>query len=404
MKQALLWVCALAVIASAAVPGGVSASSWGMWVECEGDNATLSSRRKIVEMLDAAARYHYDTVFVQVYRHDRAWFKTDRCDSRPYQVFAAKEKTDLLRFVIDEAHKRGIAVHAWMNMLRIGKDKNAHIVKTLGPDVVTRDNKGRSMLSYPGLQLPGEENRYYEADGSGYWLEPGDPRVRSYLLAVVEDVLTQYPDIDGIHLDFIRMPYTVPFSPGSRFPKGITYGYGKASVERFVKQHGADPLKPMAANDTMQQWDGWRRDQITELVRDVRKTIDRRGVPAKLSTAVVCWADRAYLSAFQDWRRWLEERTVDFICLMNYSYDDRLARYITATGMAFRGDRQIYIGLGAYMLADRRPVLYRQIDDCVKLKADGIALFSYDTMAKDKTLFEGVSECRDRAPAAAPAR
>jgi uncharacterized lipoprotein YddW (UPF0748 family) len=387
----------LILLCGVTLPSALRAVSWGLWVECEGDNDTLSSKQKILRMLDDARENHFDTVFVQIYRHDRAWFPTGNADDGPYQAFYKREKTDLLRFVIDEAHARGIAVHGWMNMLRIGKDKNARVLKVLGPEAVTRDNKGRSMLNYPDLKLPGVENQYYEADGTGYWLEPGDLRVRQYLLAVIKDVAVNYPDIDGIHLDFVRMPYTVPFSPGSRFPKGITYGYGKESVERFKKFHGADPLKPSQSSDLMQKWDDWRRDQITDFVRSARDAVRATGAKMKLSTAVVCWADRAYFSSSQDWRRWLEDGIIDFACLMNYSIDSRIARYITMTGQAFRAGGQIVIGLGAYLLRDRAKILYQQIDDCLAIGVDGIAFFSYDSMLKNKDMMAGVRGRVERA-------
>lgn len=380
----------LIAVFGAVLPRPICAVSWGLWVECEGDNDTLSSKAKILRMLDDAKENHFDTVFVQIYRHDRAWFSTDHSDTTPFKKFYQRENADLLRFVIDEAHKRGIAVHGWMNMLRIGKDKNARILKVLGPGAVTHDNKGRSMHSYPNLQLPGAENQYYEADASGYWLEPGDLRVQDYLLAVIRDAVTTYPDIDGIHLDFIRLPYTVPFSPGSRFPKGITYGYGKESVERFRKTCGANPLSSSLSTDMAQKWDDWRRDQITGFVRRAGEIVREGGQPRKFSAAVVCWADRAYLSSSQDWRRWLEEGLIDFACSMNYSVDSRLARYVTQTAKAFRANKQIVIGLGAYLLDGRKGVLEQQIDDCLAAGVDGIAFFSYDSMRKNNEMTAGV--------------
>lgn len=386
MKRTVGLFLLLAVL-GASLPRPLCAVSWGLWVECEGDNDTLSSKSKILRMLDDAKENHFDTVFVQIYRHDRAWFSTDHSDTTPFKKFYQREHTDLLRFVIDEAHKRGIAVHGWMNMFRIGKDKNARILKVLGPGAVTHDNKGRSMYSYPNLQLPGDENLYYEADGSGYWLEPGDLRVQDYLLAVIRDVVTTYPDIDGIHLDFIRLPYTVPFSPGSRFPKGITYGYGKESVERFRKAYGANPLASSSpSTDIAQKWDDWRRDQITGFVRRAGEAARAGGQSRKFTAAVVCWADRAYLSAFQDWRRWLEDGLIDAACIMNYSIDARLTRYVTITGKAFRSGREIIIGLGAYLLNNREEVLYQEIDDCLAAGVDGIAFFSYDSMLKNKKM------------------
>ncbi|MFC2149652.1 glycoside hydrolase family 10 protein [Candidatus Auribacterota bacterium] len=393
MKTNFLY-CTLIIsfLLTACAARSVRSETTGLWVECQGSNDTLSSRKKIVSMLDDAEKNNINTVFAQIFRHDKAWFNTNRFDNKPYRKFYDKERTNLLRFLIDEAHKRKIAVHGWVNILRIGRDKKANILKKYGPEIVTKDNKGRSMYDYPDLKLPGKDNEYYMADGTGLWLEAGDPRVQKYMLDMVKEVVYQYSDIDGIHLDFIRYPYVVPFSPGSRFPKGIEYGYGAGSAKRFKKKYGMDPLKPDMVTDHMQAWDDWRRDQVTDLVKKARDLIRKKNRRIQLSAAVVCWADRAYLTAFQDWRRWLNDDLVDFICLMNYSIDPRLFNYITETGNAFKGDKKVYIGLGAYMLKNREKVFVEEIDECIGSDVDGIVLFSYDSMLKSPRQFDMVKD------------
>ncbi|MDP8263699.1 MAG: family 10 glycosylhydrolase [Candidatus Ancaeobacter aquaticus] len=391
MKKCIAFILILfssLIISACASHDLYSDTATGVWVECMGSNDTLSSSSKIIAMLDDVKTNGMNTIYVQVFRHDKAWFKTNSYDNRPYKNFYKKEKKDLLKFVISEAHKRDIKVHAWINIFRIGRNKKSPIIKKYGPSVVTRDNKGRSMLEYPNLQLPGKDNTYYEADGTGYWLDPGDLRVQKYMLGVVKEIVARYKSIDGVQLDFIRLPYTVPFSPGSRFPKGISYGYGKESCKRFQKKYGMNPLKPDMVTNNMQKWDDWRREQITDFVKKAFKIVKKKNKRIELSTAVVCYADRAYLSAFQDWRRWLNENIVDNACLMNYSIDPLLYRYVTIAGKAFENDEsKIYTGIGAYLLKARMNIYEQELKDTVSLDVDGIILFSYDSMLKKKEQF-----------------
>ncbi len=355
-----------------------------LWVECEGTNRTLDSVSRIDTMIQDAKSWGIDTLFIQVYRGDRAWFSSGVTDDTPCEKFEKLEKRDMLQYLLDAAHRQGIRVHAWCNVFRVGKDPKANIIKNLGRRVVTCDNKGRSMMEYPQLQLPGKDNLYYEADGTGYWLEPGDPDVQNYLLNVLRKLITKYPALDGVQLDFIRLPFVVPFSPGARFPKGITYGYGLRSVERFRAHTRWDPLKWDGATASAQAWDDWRRDQITAFVRKARKALKEIQPRAQMSAAVLCWGDRAYLTAFQDWRGWLWEGDVDFVAIMNYSVEAKLSSYVTRTALAFARVRPVWVGLGAYLLGTREKVFSQQIRDTlgqlVENNKGGIGFFSYDSL------------------------
>ncbi len=89
---------------------------------------------------------------------------------------------DALQFAIDECHKRGMELHAWVVTIPVGK-WNALGCKTL-----------RSKM--PGLI------RKIDADG---YMNPEDSRTANYLADICREITRRY-DIDGIHLDYIRYP------------------------------------------------------------------------------------------------------------------------------------------------------------------------------------------------------
>ena len=226
--------------------------------------------------------------------------------------------------------------------------------------------------------------------------------MRVHLFRLIEELVRRYPSLDGIQLDFIRYPYQAPYA-GSLWAQRKDFGYGKAAVERYKAETGINPLTMELNRANCQAWDDWRRRQVTDLVRDIAALAKKAKPALKLSAAAVSYLDRAYLSAYQDWRGWLEEGIVDFIAVMNYSTDSRLTRYLTRASVAAQNRRQVYIGLGAYLLLDRPAALLEQIGDCRNAGAPGIALFSYDAMMTAPRIFGLIRAQAFGRPAAVPA-
>jgi uncharacterized lipoprotein YddW (UPF0748 family) len=91
---------------------------------------------------------------------------------------------DALQFAIDECHRRGMELHAWVVTIPVGK------WRTYGCQQLKR--------RYPSLVMKiGEE---------GY-MNPELPGTADYIATMCEEITRRY-DIDGIHLDYIRYPET----------------------------------------------------------------------------------------------------------------------------------------------------------------------------------------------------
>ncbi|MGE5679848.1 MAG: family 10 glycosylhydrolase [Bacillota bacterium] len=90
---------------------------------------------------------------------------------------------DPLRFAIQEAHKRAMELHVWINPYRVNSSED-------DPGVVSDMHV---LKRHPEWVLKCSENEYRI-------LNPGLPEVRAYLLYVIMDILRRY-DIDGIHFD-----------------------------------------------------------------------------------------------------------------------------------------------------------------------------------------------------------
>ncbi len=366
------------IFISPAVDG--NSKPFGLWIECEGHYSTLNTRASILAMIEDAATMGVTDLFIQVHRGNRAWFDSSYADTTPYKTIMEKENIDPVRFTIDRAKERGMRVHLWLNCFRVLRNLESPIVQQLGTKIFTRDGKKRLILDYPKEDLP---------DG-GYWLDAGDLQVQEYLVNLMTEAIQKYPDCAGLHLDYVRYPYRVPFYPGSQWAGGHGFGYGIDSVNRFEQATGLNPFTMELNRENAQKWDSWRRDQVTEFVQKIAKVCNDRN--KTISTAAICWADRAYLSAFQDWRRWMEDGTVSFVASMNYTTDRRFARYLSREAIASKANSKAYIGFGAYMLTDQPENMAAQIDDALQLGADGIVIFSYDAIKKYPAIMKVIAD------------
>ncbi|MBN1918297.1 MAG: family 10 glycosylhydrolase [Verrucomicrobia bacterium] len=351
-----------------------------LWVDCEGKNGTLQSKAKIVEMLDEAKRIGCTDLIVQVYRGNRSWFRSAKADTTPWREIKEAEGIDCLAFLVDEAHQRGLKLHAWFNIFRITTNTDAPMLKELGRAIALMDNHGRSVLDYKNFRIPPPIGNTYELSDEALMLDPGNLKVHAYQLAIVKEVLDNYPGVDGVHLDFVRYPSIMPFPPGSRFSWDIDFGYNPAALERFKAQTGLDARTMERSRANCQKWDDFRRENITRFVRATRKLIADSGKSVQLSAAGVAYADRAYLSFFQDWRGWCEEGLVDFVVAMNYTDDRRLARYLSRGAATVAGKAPAYVGLHAFISPVDADAVLAQLRDALDAGTRGICLFSYDTI------------------------
>ena len=99
---------------------------------------------------------------------------------------------DALKFAIDECHRRGMELHAWVVAIPVGKWNGAGCV--------------RLRKRHPGL--------VHKIGDEGY-LDPEKPQTAEYLADLCAEITGNY-DIDGIHLDYIRYHETWPMKVSRR--------------------------------------------------------------------------------------------------------------------------------------------------------------------------------------------
>lgn len=103
---------------------------------------------------------------------------------------------DALQFAIDECHKRGMEVHAWVVTIPVGK-----------------------WNSYGCRQLRKRFPRLIKRIDQDGYMDPEATQTDCYLAEMCREIVQRY-DVDGIHLDYIRYPETWKFRIGKDQARG----------------------------------------------------------------------------------------------------------------------------------------------------------------------------------------
>lgn len=223
----------------------------GVWISSFSERKVLYSKEAGLELIQFCKREKINEVYLQFYRAGQAYYKDLGIDT--------------ISFLLKEARKNNIKIFAWVNVLSLSKNKQADIIIKFGDSILTRDQYLRPSMR---TEKVNESDKYYLRDDQ-LFLEPGDPRVTEYIASIVNEIITSYPAINGIHLDYIRYPYPVPYLPRSNFNKyGLTYGYGEKNIARFKERTGLDPLVMKDEGDNFLRWDNWKREQVTAFLRE----------------------------------------------------------------------------------------------------------------------------------------
>jgi uncharacterized lipoprotein YddW (UPF0748 family) len=371
-------------------PAATPPARRGLWVLAEGSQRVLDHTDRIPSLIATAKSVGATDLFVQVYRGGRAWFETGLADDGPFRAAREAAGADPLAMLLRDAHAAGLRVHAWVNVLSLSQNREAPLLRDLGRDAVLVDQRGRSLLDYPNLEVPPPDRGYYRMGTPALYLDPAALGLIERLSAAFAELVKRHPDLDGLHLDYIRFPDVLPFAPGSRFGVGLDFGHAASTRALFREQTGLE-APGAKSSDNADAWDDWRREHVSALVAAIRSAARAVQPKLEISAAVIAFSDRAYLSLLQDWRRWLEDGLLEFAVPMAYTRDDRLLRYHAE---AFAGtplaDR-IWLGLGTWIFADEPARALEQIRIVHRAGATSDALFSYDAIAESPGLAEALA-------------
>ena len=348
----------------------------GVWVSVFSAKKMLYSQAGVHNLIAQCNKAKINEIYLQIFQSGNAYYDSKITDKTKYDQMVEAAGLDTLDLLLREAGQSNIKVFAWVNILGLGKNDKADILSKYGNSILTRDQYLRPAKISASTEL----DKYYLREDMNF-LEPGDPKVETYILTIINEIINRYPLFSGIHLDYMRYPSPVPFVPGSRFNKfGLTYGYGSVNVERFREKTGINVLDTLNNEDEYLAWDNWKRQQVTDLVRKISSLVKVKSLSLAVSCAVIPVVERAYSNAFADWSAWLEEGIIDYAVLMSYTKDNQFIKEAIKSSLGHRGKGKIYVGIGAFLMKDNPDLFFNQFRLVTELAPDGVVIYSIDDL------------------------
>ncbi len=291
--------------------------------------STAYQKAEWISLLDQHQRMGLNAVIVQIRPTGDAFYPsklvpwseylTGKQGKPPYPNY------DPLKFMIEEAHKRNMEFHAWMNPYRLSM------------------NLDKSQLASNHIlkQHPDWCVEY----GGRYYLNPALAQVRQHIGAVVGEVVKNY-DVDAIHFDDYFYPYK---QDGIDFPDQREY-------DRFGSKF------PDIAD--------WRRNNVDLLIAQLSKQIKALKPHVKFGISPFgVWRNKdvdpagsdtraghtSYDDLYADILGWLEKGWIDYVAPQLYwsigyapaDYEKLLNWWRFRTH-----SRHLYIGHGVYKVND----------------------------------------------------
>ena len=321
-----------------------------------------AQREEMRKMLDNLAKSNINAIVMQIRPTADAFYPsalepwshwlTGKQGVRPADYY------DPLEFIIHEAHKRCIEVHAWLNPYRVTNSSNINI---LSKDHIYFKNKNL-FVKY----------------GDKYYFDPGLDETRAFLNRVVQDVVERY-DLDAIHFDDYFYPYK---EKNQDFPDDISF------------MNNPRGYAPNQRND-------WRRNNVDLVIAELQQTIKsiKPWVEFGVSPFGV-WrndnVDQNYDDLYADILKWLKEGSIDYVVPQLYwEIGKKVADYEVLVKWWSENSygKNLYVGLYASQLGSTSaPEAWRKGNELMRQlrmnrnypQVDGAVYFSAAPFMKNK--------------------
>lgn len=261
------------------------------------DLSVEQQRSELSAVVALAVKLRLNAVIFQVRPMTDAVY---RSNLEPWSEFLSgqmgrQQDFDPLAFLVAEAHKHGILVHAWFNPYRAyhpaAKTMSAEHVSKRRPSIVRQ--YGRYM-----------------------WLDPTDEGAKQHSLDVIKDVVRRY-DIDGVHFDDYFYPYAEKDATG----RDIDFPDDK-NFEEYLKKTSAVSGPGNAARSPLSR-DDWRRQNVDQFIEAVGREIKQ--IKPEMVYGISpfgIWQPmpdngiagfNAYEKLYANSLKWLRDGTVDYL-------------------------------------------------------------------------------------------
>ncbi|KAF0150819.1 MAG: hypothetical protein FD143_2496 [Ignavibacteria bacterium] len=300
-------------------------------------------KKALTDIFDNLKSKNFNTVYFQARSSGTVMFNSSFEPFSQYLTgIVGKEPSfDPLKFAVEEAHKRGLEIHAWVNACLVNNGTESEVLK----------NKNHLSQSKPEWIVEDVRDRQ-----KSLWIDPGLPEARNYLVDLILEMVENY-DVDGVHLDYIRYP-------GRIFDDDFSF-----------KIHGGGLSR-----------DEFRRNNITAIVEDVYHQVKSVKPFVKIGAAPIgvyknlagMRALESFYDLYQDSFGWMKKGIVDYLTPQIYWGLNENTRFdlLAKDWKDNAGKSGVVLGIGAY-----KENVKDEIEEMIllarKINADGVSFFRY---------------------------
>ena len=283
------------------------ATVWG--IDWPTSREVAAQKKQYTDLLDRLKQLKFNTVFVQVRGMGDAFYNS------PYEPWSGNitgtrgkdPGYDVLKFLLDEAHARGIEFHAWINPYRIA-------------------TRAGTATAYPALHSSVPANWVVDHEKIQIY-NPALQEVRQRLSDIVKDLITKY-NVDGLHMDDYFYPD--PSSAGTM----------KSDDDDFNRLKGNFTDK-----------NAWRRNNVDQAIELIFNTIKTTKPEVVFSISPAASRSYNYNTLYADLPKWTQAGWVDILIPQLYQeignssnpFERNLSDWTQ-----FRGKSKVVIGHGYY--------------------------------------------------------
>ena len=202
------------------------------------DATREQQKKELTDILDKMAEGNMHACFMQVRSLCDAMYQSSY---EPWSVALTGTRGknpgyDPLQFAIEEAHKRGLELHIWVNPFRVTSSG------TLDSSDKLYQHAGDWIIKYNNGSFKGQI------------IDPGFPEAREYVIKVLMEIINNY-DVDGIVMD------------------DYFYPYGGTTTEDAKSKSLHKPNNVIDVNQDGDTDDDWRRTNVDVCLKQLYDTI-----------------------------------------------------------------------------------------------------------------------------------
>ncbi len=289
--------------------------------------STEAQKREVIAILNQQKSLNMNTIILQV-RPAADAFYASKLEPWSRYLTGTPGKApdpfyDPLKFWIDECHKRGMELHAWLNPYRVAQNVNEPLA---------------------GNHIAFQHRDWILKYGDKLYFDPGLPQTREFVTKVVKDIVSRY-DVDAIQFD----DYFYPYPLAEEFPDTTSFKFYSRGFfpenKADWRRENVDILIEML-NDTIKAVKPWVKFGISPFGVWRNKIDDPRGSDSKagatnydqLYADVIKWQEKGWIDYLLPQLYWqIGHPLVDFKMLVNWWKN-------------FTFGRAMYIGLAPYKI------------------------------------------------------